>query len=85
MYIYIYVCVYICTYCVDASFTQGKHWKTGSDFQNRTPISQEIRARTGPWDFIISKYFCMTKATIIRVKKHFVGLPHVPKNLVLET
>jgi hypothetical protein len=71
--------------CVDASCTQGKPWKIGNDFPNKTPVSQEIRARTGPWDCIISKCFYMTKATIIRVEKHFVGLSHAPHNLALET
>jgi hypothetical protein len=41
----------------------------GHNFLNRTPISQEIRARIDKWDCIKFKSFCTSKETIKRMKR----------------
>jgi hypothetical protein len=38
-------------------------------FLNRTPITQEIRARIDKWDCIKLKSFCTAKETITRMKR----------------
>jgi hypothetical protein len=40
----------------------------GSDFSNKTPITQEIRTSIDQWDFIKLKHFC-TKKEPIKVKR----------------
>jgi hypothetical protein len=45
--------------------------RANNDFLNRTPITQEIRARIDKWDYIKLKSFCTSKETIIRVMKAY--------------
>jgi hypothetical protein len=46
---------------------------TGSDFLNRTPIAQEIRARIDKWDCVILKSFCTSKETMNEETTHRIG------------
>jgi hypothetical protein len=40
----------------------------GNNFLNRSPIAQEIRARTVKWDCIKEKGFCTSKETTTSLK-----------------
>ena len=46
-----------------------QHVDLGSDFLNRTPIAQEIKARINNWDRFKLKSFLSAKETIGNVKR----------------
>jgi hypothetical protein len=46
----------------------------GNDFLNRTPIAQNIRARTDKWDCIKLKDFCTSKEMITRMKRLLIEM-----------
>ena len=46
-----------------------QHVGLGSDFLNRTPIAQEIKARINNWDRFKLKSFLSAKETISNVKR----------------
>jgi hypothetical protein len=45
----------------------------GNYFQYRTPVTQDIRARTDKWDCIKLKSFCISKETVTKIKRQLNG------------
>jgi hypothetical protein len=41
----------------------------GKDFLNRTQMAQQLRERTGKWDYMKFKSFCTTKEMVSKLKR----------------